>query len=143
MLPLHVALVAEIGRIYQVELTGDDAKALLARIAASAGLSLIGSKAAALAAKVLMPGVGGIATAPLIYASTLAIGTAAKVHFERGGVSNAELAAVYRQSQTDARTAFDSKRTRRPSTRLMAVSTLQPAAPAVLTRSGCAARAAR
>jgi uncharacterized protein (DUF697 family) len=132
VLPLHVALVSEIGRIYQVELTGDDAKALLGRIAASAGLSLIGSKAAALAAKVLMPGVGGIATAPLIYASTLAIGTTAKVHFERGGVSKAELGTIYRQTQANARTNFDPKRTRRPSTRVMAVS-VQPAAAPLLT----------
>ncbi len=132
VLPLHVALVAEIARLYGVELSGDDAKSLLSRIGAAAGLSLIGSKAAALAAKVLMPGVGGIATAPLIYASTLALGTAAKVHFERGGASDAELAAAYREAKAKAREAFNPKRTRRPSTRLMAVA-VQPAAVPVVT----------
>jgi uncharacterized protein (DUF697 family) len=129
VLPLHVALVSEIGRLYGVQVTGDDAKAVLTRIGAAAGLSLLGSKAAATAAKILMPGVGGIATAPLIYASTLASGTAAKVHFERGGAaSNAELGAAFRASQAEARAAFDPSRTRRPSTRLMVVGA-QPVGP--------------
>jgi uncharacterized protein (DUF697 family) len=130
VLPLHVALVAEVGRLYGVELDGDHAKALLGRIASAAGLSLLGSKAAALASKVLMPGVGGVATAPLIYASTLALGTAAKLHFERGGAaSDAELAAAFRRAQAQARGAFDPTRTQRPSTRLMAVSAQQTVTP--------------
>lgn len=111
VMPLHVGMVMGIGQIYQVELTRDSATQLVLRIGATVGLSLMGSRLATTAAKILLPGLGGIISAPFMYASTLAIGMVARVYFEsQGQVSDDDMKAVYQAALKKAKQSFDPAR---------------------------------
>jgi uncharacterized protein (DUF697 family) len=113
VVPIHVGMVVSIGNVYGITITKDSANDLLVRIGATVGLSLIGSQLATAAAKILLPGAGGIISAPFMYASTLAIGAVARVYFENGGeISNNEIESVYRGELDEARKKFDLKRAR-------------------------------
>lgn len=115
VMPIHVGMVVGIGHLYGQELTRDSATHLVLRIGATVGLSLVGSRIATTAAKVLLPGLGGLIGAPFMYASTLAIGMAARVYFEsQGQVSDDDMKAVYQAALKKARSSFDPRRARSP-----------------------------
>jgi uncharacterized protein (DUF697 family) len=105
---LHVGMVAGIGHIYGAEVTRDSATQLLLRIGATVGLSIMGTKLATTAAKIVFPFFGGIISAPFMYASTLAIGMVARVYFEsQGQVSDDDMKAVYAAALKKAKSNFD------------------------------------
>lgn len=128
VMPLHVGMVVKIGQIYGVDLDRDSATHLIMRIGATVGLSLMGSRIATTAAKILLPGLGGIISAPFMYASTLAIGMAARVYFEsQGQVSDDDMKAVYEQALKRARSGFDPKRAKEPEVQDLAQSAARQA----------------
>lgn len=111
VMPIHVGMVMGIGHIYDVELTADSATQLILRIGATVGLSLVGSRLATTAAKLLLPGLGGLISAPFMYASTLAIGMVARVYFEsQGQVSDDDMKAVYDAALKKAKSSFDPRK---------------------------------
>lgn len=111
VMPIHVGMVCGIGHIYEQEVTRETAEKLLLKIGAAVGLSLVGTKIATTAAKFILPGLGGIIGAPFMYASTLALGMAARVYFEsHGQVSDDDMKAVYQQALKRARSGFDAKK---------------------------------
>lgn len=115
VMPLHVGMVMGIGHIYGVELTRDSATQLILRIGATVGLSLMGSRIATTAAKILLPGLGGLIGAPFMYASTLAIGMVARVYFEsQGQVSDDDMKAVYAAALKKAKSNFDPLKAKSP-----------------------------
>ena len=81
VMPLHVGMVIGIGEEYGKTLTRESAVELITRIGATVGLSLVGSRLAMTAGKVILPGLGGLVAAPFMFASTLAIGTVARLYF--------------------------------------------------------------
>jgi uncharacterized protein (DUF697 family) len=111
ILPIHVGMVMGIGELYGVEMTRDNASRVVRRIGVAAGMSLLGTRVASTAAQFLLPGVGGVVGAPFNYASTLAIGTVARVYFERGeSLTDAEVKALFKESLLQARRSFDPRR---------------------------------
>jgi uncharacterized protein (DUF697 family) len=111
VLPLHVTMVVGISEVYDCRLDQASATDLLRRLGASVGLSYVGSRAATSVAKLLLPGVGGVAGAVVVYASTLAIGGVVIAFFERGGaLDEAELRALYREGLASAPRSFDPSR---------------------------------
>ncbi|MGE0706998.1 MAG: DUF697 domain-containing protein [Planctomycetota bacterium] len=108
VMPLHVGMVVGIGNIYGADVTRDSAQHLILRIGATVGLSLIGSRLATTAAKVLLPGLGGLISAPFMYASTIGIGTVARIYFEnQGQLSDAEIKSLYNDQFKQAKQRFD------------------------------------
>jgi uncharacterized protein (DUF697 family) len=108
VMPIHVAMVMGIGHVHGVEMTKETATNFLVKLGATVGMSLVGSKLATTAAKILLPGFGGILGAPFIYASTIALGTVARVYFEQqGNVSDQDLKAIFEKAKKDAKTGFD------------------------------------
>ena len=64
-----------------------------------------------LSSRLLSPGLGGFIFAPIIFASTIAIGAVARVFFDRNGeLSSAEMHTIYKQTVKNARRSFDPKR---------------------------------
>lgn len=112
VMPLHVGMVVKIGQIYGVDLDRDSATHLIMRIGATVGLSLVGSRIATTAAKVLLPGLGGLISAPFMYASTLAIGRVAELYFANGDLDDREMKAIYQETLKKAKSSFDPSRAR-------------------------------
>ena len=128
VMPIHVGMVIGIGHIYGQEITRETAEKLLLKIGATVGLSLVGSRLATTAAKIILPGLGGIISAPFMYASTLAIGMAARVYFEsQGQVSDDDMKAVYEQALKRARSGFDPKKAKEPEVQDLAQSAARQA----------------
>lgn len=113
VMPLHVGMVIGIGEEHGKQLTRDSALDLLARIGATVGASLVGSRIAMTAGKIILPGLGGLVAAPFMFASTLAIGTVARLWFENdGSLSDREMKRAYDAEVKRARKAFDPSKAR-------------------------------
>jgi serine/threonine-protein kinase len=114
VLPLHVGMTVAIAAIYDVPLDKAGAADLLGKLGSSVGLSYLGSRLATTAAKVLLPGFGGLAGAPFMFAATLGVGAVTVAFFAReGALSEAELRAVYQGALQAAKSDFDPRRVRR------------------------------
>lgn len=108
VMPIHVGMVVGLGHIYGQEITKQSATDMVIRIGATVGLSLVGSRLATTAAKVLLPGLGGLLAAPLMFASTYAIGSVARAYFEsEGKLTEDEMKDVYKRASAEAKSNFD------------------------------------
>ncbi|MEQ8279718.1 MAG: DUF697 domain-containing protein [Deltaproteobacteria bacterium] len=113
VMPIHVGMVVGVGAIYGQSVTKKAATDMVVQICTTVGMSLVGSRIATTAAKVLLPGLGGFVAAPFMFASTLAIGAVARAYFESGcSMSDAEMRSVYERAQRSARSSFDASRMR-------------------------------
>ncbi|MCA9604506.1 MAG: SHOCT domain-containing protein [Myxococcales bacterium] len=113
VMPLHVGMVIGVGEEYGKTLTRDSAVELISRIGATVGLSLVGSRLAMTAGKIILPGLGGLVAAPFMFASTLAIGTVARLYFASDGdLSAREMKRAYDDELKRAKAAFDPSRAR-------------------------------
>lgn len=121
VMPLHVGMVAGIAHEHGVELARESATDLVMKIGATVGLSLVGSKIAITAGKLVLPGLGGLIAAPFMFASTLAIGAVARAYFESGGkLGELEMKRVYEETVAMAKSAFDPRKARSAEARTMA-----------------------
>jgi uncharacterized protein (DUF697 family) len=121
VMPIHVGMVVGLSQIYDAEITRDSATDLVLRIGATVGASLVTSRAATTLAKIALPGLGGFIGAPIIFATTIAIGAVARAFFDRGGeVSSDEMRDIYKKAVKNARSSFDPSRARSSDARNMA-----------------------
>jgi len=121
VMPVHVGMVIGIGEEYGQELTRESATELLMKIGATVGLSLVGSKVATTAGKILLPGLGGLVAAPFMYATSIALGTVARLYFEsEGDLTDAEMKEVFERAKRRAKDTFDPRRARSREARDMA-----------------------
>ena len=111
VMPLHVGMVIGIGHHYELELTRESATELLLQIGTTVGLSLVGSRLATTAAKIVLPGLGGLVAAPFMFASTLGLGAVADAWFRAGGhLSESDMRDVYASAKRAAKKAYRSDR---------------------------------
>ncbi|MFK8004515.1 MAG: SHOCT domain-containing protein [Polyangiales bacterium] len=120
VMPLHVGMVIGIADEYGKTVTRESALELVTQIAATVGVSLVGSRLAMTAGKILLPGFGGLLAAPFMYASTKGIGHVATLYFEQGALSEAEMTRAYKRAQSEAKSAFDPTRAKSAEAREMA-----------------------
>ncbi|MBP0020783.1 MAG: SHOCT domain-containing protein [Cyanobacteria bacterium SBLK] len=110
-MPIHVGMVIGIAQAKGVDITRESAINLVLQISATVGLSLVGSRIATTAAKIILPGLGGIISAPFMFASTLALGNVAKIYFEReGNIDKDTMKNVYNDMVKRGKQMFDSDR---------------------------------
>ena len=130
VMPLHVGVVIGVGEEYGKTLTRDSAIELISRIGATVGLSLVGSRLAMTAGKIILPGLGGLVAAPFMFASTLAIGTVARLYFASDGdLSAREMKRAYDDELKRAKAAFDPSRARSAEARRAAVVAIHSISP--------------
>ena len=116
VMPVHVGMVVALGDLYDTPLSRESAAELLMQIGGTVGVSIVGSRLAMTAAKTLLPGFGGLVTAPLLYATTLGIGAVARAWFACGGrMDPASMRRTYRSAKRSAR--FDARRAKEAATR--------------------------
>lgn len=121
VMPIHVGMVIGIAEEHGVQLTRESATDLILKIGATVGLSLVGSRLAMTAGKIILPGLGGLVAAPFMFASTLAIGSAARAYFEAGGgLDEDEMKRVYERTVRRAKRSFDPSKARSREARDMA-----------------------
>ncbi|MEL6342261.1 MAG: DUF697 domain-containing protein [Myxococcota bacterium] len=113
VMPIHVGMVVGLSQLYGIDMSRETAGELVVRIGATVGASLVTSRAATTFAKIILPGVGGLLGAPIIFATTLAIGAVARTWMAREGeMSSQEMKAVYKQAVKDAKNRFDPSKMR-------------------------------
>ncbi|MCZ7680814.1 MAG: DUF697 domain-containing protein [Sandaracinaceae bacterium] len=113
VMPIHVGMVVGIAEEHGVKLTRESATDLILKIGATVGLSLVGSRIAMTAGKLILPGLGGLVAAPFMFASTLAIGAVARAYFENDGqISDSEMKRVYERTVEKAKSVFDPRKAR-------------------------------
>lgn len=111
VMPLHVGMVLGIGHHHGRTLTREGATELLLQIGTTVGLSLVGSRLATTAAKIVLPGLGGLVAAPFMFASTLGLGAVADAWFRNGGrLSEAQMRDIYASAKGEAKQAYSSER---------------------------------
>lgn len=121
VMPLHVAMVIGIGELHGQRLSNDNAIELVAKIGVAAGASIVGSRIATTAAKIFLPGLGGLISAPFMFASTLAIGAVADAFFEReGNLETGDMRDLYNRAHGDAKSKFDPDKARSDEAQRMA-----------------------
>jgi len=113
VMPIHVGMVVGLGQLYGVDISQESASEMVMRIGATVGASLVTTRVATTLAKIVMPGLGGLVGAPLIFATTLAIGAVARTWMAReGDMSSQEMKSVYKEAVKDAKNRFDPSRMR-------------------------------
>ena len=113
VMPLHVGMVLGIGQHHDRTLTRESATELLLQIGTTVGLSLVGSRLATTAAKIVLPGLGGLVAAPFMFASTLGLGAVADAWFRSGGrLSEAEMRDIFTSAKGEAKRAYRADRAR-------------------------------
>ena len=121
VMPIHVGMIVGLSQIYDSEISRDSATDLVLRIGATVGASLFTTRIATTMAKIALPGLGGFIGAPMIFATTIAIGAVARAFFDQGGeVSSQEMRNIYKKAVKNARKNFDPSRARSSNARDMA-----------------------
>ncbi len=111
VMPIHVGMVVGIGQLYGADISKDSATEIILKIGTTVGVSMVGSRLATTAAKMLLPGLGGLISAPFMYATTLAIGAVAERYFaSEGELSSEELKDLYKRTVKEAKQSFDPTR---------------------------------
>jgi uncharacterized protein (DUF697 family) len=113
VVPLHVGMVIGIANHHGRTLNEESAMELLLEIGATVGLSLVGSRLATTAAKIVLPGLGGLVAAPFMFASTLGLGAVADAYFREGSLSEREMKDIYNRTRNAARRDFDPAKAKR------------------------------
>ena len=113
VMPLHVGMVIGVGHHHNRTLTREGATELLLQIGTTVGLSLVGSRIATTAAKIVLPGLGGLVAAPFMFASTLGLGAVADAWFRSGGhLSEGRMRDIYTSAKGQAKQAYSADRAR-------------------------------
>ena len=109
---VHVSMVIGIARIHGIELERDSAVKLVLRLGTTVGLSYIGTRVAIGLAKLVFPVLPGLVGAPLVFASTMGLGSVAKAHFASPDqeLSDDEVRNLYRSTIDKAKGTFDPTR---------------------------------
>lgn len=112
VVPLHVGMVIGIANHHGRTLTEESATELLLEIGTTVGASLVGSRIATTAAKVLLPGLGGVVAAPFMFASTLGLGAVADAWFRTGTLTERQMKDIYSRAKAEAKQGFDPSQAR-------------------------------
>ena len=81
IMPLQVKLVVHIGKIYGFDIRRERARRIIVEVLGAVAYGWAARQALRGVAKVLVPVVGGLVTAPLAYAGTFALGNIAERYF--------------------------------------------------------------
>ncbi|WP_034385221.1 YcjF family protein [Deinococcus sp. YIM 77859] len=81
--PVQAKMVLHIGKIYGFELTAERAREIAQELGATVAYGLLARQVMRGVAKLALPLIGGLITAPAVYGWTFALGRLAQNHFER------------------------------------------------------------
>ena len=103
--PIQASMVMAVGRVHGRELSLGEAKTVLVELASVCGAGLLARQVFATASKFLLPGLGGILSAPYAFAATWAMGQVAIKYFESPGTRD-KLAQVFEDALAEGKRLF-------------------------------------
>jgi len=103
--PVQAAMVMAVGRVHGRELDLKEAKAVLVELASVCGAGLLARQVFTTATKFLLPGLGGVLSAPYAFAVTWAMGQVAIRYFEDPSARDA-LKAVFEDALAEGKRLF-------------------------------------
>jgi uncharacterized protein (DUF697 family) len=118
VLPIQAGMVLAVGHIFGQELTKKRAGEVVLDIAAITGVSVVTRQALTTLAKILLPVVGGILSAPYAFSVTWATGYAAIHYFRAGGKPDKErIRKIFEEERERSRGHYSESKARenRPS----------------------------
>lgn len=80
--PLQAKMVLHIGKIYGFDITPERAKDILQELGATVAYGFVARQVMRGVAKIVLPVIGGLITAPAVYAWTFALGKLSQQYFE-------------------------------------------------------------
>jgi uncharacterized protein (DUF697 family) len=111
VLPIQAGMVVALGHIYGSELSKKDAANVVLDIAAVTGVSLVGRQALTTLAKVLLPGLGGVLTAPYTFSVTWGTGYAAIHYFRTGSKPDkAKIREIFERERDRSKQQYSDKK---------------------------------
>ncbi|GAA5533282.1 DUF697 domain-containing protein [Deinococcus metallilatus] len=81
--PVQAKMVLHIGKIYGFDITPDRAKEIVQELGATVAYGMVARQVMRGVAKLALPIIGGLITAPAVYGWTFALGRVAQNYFER------------------------------------------------------------
>ncbi|WP_019585951.1 YcjF family protein [Deinococcus apachensis] len=81
--PVQAKMVLHIGKIYGFDITPDRAREIVQELGATVAYGLVARQVMRGVAKLALPVIGGLITAPAVYGWTFALGRVAQNYFER------------------------------------------------------------
>lgn len=81
--PVQAKMVLHIGKIYGFEITPERSREIAQELGATVAYGLLARQVMRGLAKIALPVIGGLITAPAVYGWTFALGRVAQNHFER------------------------------------------------------------
>ncbi|MCP2014882.1 uncharacterized protein (DUF697 family) [Deinococcus sp. HSC-46F16] len=81
--PLQAKMVLHIGKIYGFEITAERSREIVQELGATVAYGVVARQVMRGVAKIALPVIGGIITAPAVYGWTFALGRVAQQYFER------------------------------------------------------------
>lgn len=103
--PVQAAMVMAVGRVYGRELSMKEAKAVLLELASICGAGLLARQVFTTATKFLLPGLGGVLSAPYAFAVTWAMGEVSIGYFEDPS-ARAKLRQVFEDALAEGKRLF-------------------------------------
>lgn len=123
IIPVQAGMVLAIAHIFGEELTRKRATEIVMDIAAITGVSVVGRQVLMTAVKFLLPGLGGVLSAPTVFSVTWGTGHAA-IHYLRAGgrVDRDAIKKVFEEEKERAKDHYseDKAKANRPSAEDMA-----------------------
>jgi uncharacterized protein (DUF697 family) len=113
VLPIQVGMVLAIAHVYGQEIDRKRATQILMDLAAITGVSIVGRAALRTAIKVLLPGIGGVLTAPFTFSTTWGTGYAAVHYLSSGGKPDAsKIRAIFEKEKVASKSAYSDSKAR-------------------------------
>ncbi|EYB67319.1 hypothetical protein DEIPH_ctg044orf0036 [Deinococcus phoenicis] len=110
--PVQAKMVLHIGKIYGFDITPDRAREIVQELGATVAYGMLARQVMRGLAKLALPVIGGLITAPAVYGWTFALGRVAQNHFERKHqglpVGKSEQVKVIQEAKGQARRALPS-----------------------------------
>lgn len=101
VLPLQIKLVMDVGRVYGFQLTRERARSVALELGGAFLYGYASRQVVRGVSKVTMPVIGGLVTAPLVYASTFTLGNLAERYFRTQRGDLPPLSAEAKREWTD------------------------------------------
>ena len=107
--PIQAAMVMGVGKVYGRTLDLKESKQVLVELASVCGAGLLARQVFTTATKFLLPGLGGVLSAPYAYAATWAMGVTAVRYFEDVDGNQERLRRVFENALAEGRRMFSKR----------------------------------